>query len=97
MTSALFLKCIFVFFDLIAVDFCWAKYTKHIADSKAMPAAFWSMAIMLLGAFAIISYMSNPILLIPAALGAWVGTYIAVSPTFLEKVKTAIFGGEVMG
>lgn len=87
MTLALFWKCLFVFFDLIAVDFCWAKYTKGIADSKAGPAAFWSMLIMLLGAAAVISYTQNWVLLFPAAAGAWVGTYMAVKPGFFDKVK----------
>jgi hypothetical protein len=88
MTLALFWKCLFVFIDLIAVDFCWAKYTKKVSDSNAPRAAFWSMSIMILGAFAVISYMTNPWLLIPAALGAWCGTYMAVKPRFFTAAFT---------
>jgi len=67
-----------VFFVVIALDFCWAKYVTHISDGTPHRAAFWSTAIMLGSAFSTISYVADRWALIPALAGAYVGTYFAV-------------------
>lgn len=72
------IQCILVFLALIAVDFCWTFYIAKVAEKKAIAAACWSAMIMVCGAFATISYLENKWLLIPAILGAWVGTFLAI-------------------
>lgn len=68
-----------VFVSLALLDFCWAKYIHHLADRHAVQAGLWSGVITLGSAFAVISYTANHWLLIPAVLGAFVGTWAAVA------------------
>ncbi len=69
-----------VFFVCAAMDFAWARYIHHTSRSHAGSAAAWSVAVMLLSALSIIAYTENHLLLVPAAGGYYVGTYLATSP-----------------
>lgn len=69
-----------VAFVLLAVtDVCWAFYTKATASSKPFPAACWAVGLFMLGGSAVVTYTTNPALLIPAGFGAFVGTYLGAS------------------
>lgn len=72
------LPFIFVFLAVAALDFVWAYYTKAIHDHHAWRGAMWAAGIIVLGGASQIGYTNEPILLIPAALGAAVGTFAAV-------------------
>lgn len=67
-----------VFLSTLAADYAWTKYNMHSAAKRAHPAAIWSCAIILCGAFNVVAYTSNHWLLIPAVLGAYAGTWVAV-------------------
>lgn len=69
---------VLVFLSTLLADFAWTKYNMESAAKRPHPAAFWSTLIILFGAFNIVSYTTNHWLLIPAALGAYAGTWIAV-------------------
>jgi hypothetical protein len=71
------IKAAAVFFAMLALDFVWARYTHAITDRRAYAAAHYGAAIILLSGFGVTQYAGEPILLIPAALGAWLGTFIA--------------------
>lgn len=66
------------FISMLACDVCWSKYTLNAAAKRAHAAAFWSVGIMLTGAFAVLGYTHDQWLLIPAASGAWIGTFLTV-------------------
>jgi len=68
-----------VFLVAAGADVLWAKYTMHAADRNAGRAALWGALIIPAGAVSIIAYTDNHWYLIPAALGAYAGTYVAVS------------------
>lgn len=72
------LEVIGVFFAYIILDFVWAKYTVALAKEQALASANWSMLIAVVAGIAIVTYVHNPWLLIPAALGGWVGTYFGI-------------------
>lgn len=59
-------------------DVAWARYVGHIADGSRMAAGIWSVILFLLGSFAVISYTTNKMLLIPATIGAFLGTVVGV-------------------
>ena len=63
---------------MAALDMCWTLYIAKVQELKALGAATWSMLIMVFGAGVTISYIHNPILLIGAAAGAFVGTWLTV-------------------
>lgn len=67
------------FVVLAVTDICWAKYTVAAAqNNEPAHAACWAVALFLLGGLAVVGYTTNPLLLIPSAAGAFVGTYIGV-------------------
>jgi hypothetical protein len=67
-----------VFVAMFALDFVWAFYTKAIQRHAATAAASWAVGIILFSGFSQIAYTHEPWLLLPAALGAFAGTFIAV-------------------
>lgn len=72
------IKAIAVFFALFALDFVWARYTHALSARRSWIASHYAAAIIVLSGFGITQYAGEPILLIPAALGAWLGTFVAV-------------------
>ena len=67
-----------VFALMFVLDFVWGHYTKMIVSGGAHQAAAAAVGIYILGGLVTIGYTSDPILLIPASVGAWLGTYIVV-------------------
>jgi hypothetical protein len=67
-----------IFLSTLAADFAWTKYNMHSAAKHAHRAAAWSATIILFGAINVMSYTANHWLVIPALLGAYVGTYLAI-------------------
>lgn len=67
-----------VFAAMFSLDFVWAFYTKAIQKHRPLAAAWWAVAIIVFTAVAQIGYINDPILVLPAALGAFAGTYAAM-------------------
>jgi len=80
------LLCFISFLALFVTDLCWAFYISRVKDHQPFRSALWSVGLFLTGAIGTISYVNDPWLLIPATLGAFSGTYLAV---VLEKRKAA--------
>ena len=59
-------------------DFIWAKYISSIAERRALIAASWGSVVIALGAFITLSYVDDKRMIIPACIGAFLGTYFAV-------------------
>lgn len=66
---------------MAAADWCWTKYMMHASAHRAVPAAWWSAAIIGVSAFTVTSYVEDHRLIIAALIGAWAGTYYAVIHT----------------
>lgn len=81
MEGALFEKvglAVVAFVSTFAADFCWALYFRHVADRRPVWAGFWSTSCLMLGSVVTISYVHDPILLVPALLGGFAGTFVVV-------------------
>lgn len=63
---------------MAVADWCWTKYMMHAAEKRAVPAAWWSSAIVAISIFTVTSYVDDHRLALAAILGAWIGTYAAV-------------------
>ena len=87
-TTAFVLQWLFVFVVMTAGDFCWAKYTKAVAQHKRIRAAWWSGAIVACGSIVITSYIENRVLTTAAISGAIVGTYLAMGKEDEEANQT---------
>jgi hypothetical protein len=69
----------FLMFALVSVvDFMWANYIAHIAKGNAVLSSLFGAAIYLLGSVVTINYVNDHWMLVPAVLGALVGTYLSV-------------------
>ena len=67
-----------VFAAVFTLDLVWAVYTLAIADRDAILASSYAGLVIVLSGIAQIGYTKNKWLLIPACIGAFAGTYIAV-------------------
>lgn len=66
------------FFAMFFTDVFNAYYIQAVQRVQALKASIWASILYVLYALAIIGSAHNPWLLIPAVLGAFVGTYIGV-------------------
>jgi hypothetical protein len=66
------------FFAIFVLDIFYTYYLRAIADGKAIVASSWSIVVTILGALVVINYTTNHVLLIPAALGAFCGTFVGM-------------------
>lgn len=83
------LPYVIVFAAMFALDFVWAYYTRAIQRHAALPAALWAVGIIVLGGIGQIGYVNDPVLLIPAALGAFGGTFAAIHWSAAAKLERA--------
>jgi hypothetical protein len=64
-------------------DAVYVMFTAAVTARRKIVAATWSSIWYLLSAFAVISYTGNPIYVVFAAAGSWLGAYCAV--TWLDR------------
>jgi hypothetical protein len=62
-----------------ATDAVYVLFTAAVAARRRSVAANWSSVWYLLSAFAVISYTGNPVYVVFAAIGSWLGAYGAVT------------------
>jgi hypothetical protein len=62
-----------------ATDAVYVLFTSAVSARRRIPAANWSSLWYILSAFAVISYTSNTVYVVFAALGSWLGAFCAVS------------------
>lgn len=63
---------------MASLDYVWAEYIKHTSDAAPLRAAAWSVPVYTMGAFMTLTIVHDPLLILPAAAGAFVGTYLSV-------------------
>lgn len=74
----------FAFATYFITDIVWTKYTQSVARSDILASCLWSAIIPVLSALLVWQYIFNPYALIPMAMGAAAGTWVAM--TYLKKV-----------
>jgi uncharacterized membrane protein YphA (DoxX/SURF4 family) len=76
-----------------ATDAVYVLFTSAVSARRRFAAASWSSIWYLLSAFAVISYTGNPLYVLFAGGGSWLGAFVAVSwlnradsrPNLIEK------------
>lgn len=71
--TALTVFVVYVFFDIL-----YALYVICVSRRQAVAASAISSVLYSLGAYGVMNYLHNAWYLIPLALGAFIGTYVAV-------------------
>jgi uncharacterized membrane protein YhaH (DUF805 family) len=77
-----------VFAATIVTDAVFVFFTAAVASRHRLRAANWSAVWYLLAAVSVISYTSNPIYVVFAALGSWVGAYVSL--TWLNRSEPGV-------
>jgi uncharacterized membrane protein YfcA len=75
------------FLSLFCIDIFYTYYLKAVANDKALIAAFGSVIVTILGAYVVINYTTDHMLLIPAALGAFFGTFAGMKLRKRNKIE----------
>ena len=57
-------------------DWVWTRYIGSVSDHAKIGAANWSMVVIILGSYVVVSYVNDKRLIAAAAVGAWIGTYL---------------------
>ena len=78
-----------VMFATAATDAVYVMFTSAVAARQRVPAATWSSIWYLLSSFAVISYTGNPIYVLFAGIGSWLGAFGAVTWLGTADVKSA--------
>ncbi len=60
-------------------DAVYVLFNSAVSARRRISAASWSSVWYLLSAFAVISYTGNPIYVLFAASGSWLGAFVAVT------------------
>jgi hypothetical protein len=60
-------------------DAVYVLFTSAVSARRRISAASWSSLWYMLSAFAVISYTGNPVYVLFAALGSWLGAFGAVT------------------
>jgi hypothetical protein len=71
-------QAILAFGSMFILDFVWAHYTLHLVQKNASLAGVYALAITVCNAVVTIMFVADHWLIIPTAMGAFVGTYVAI-------------------
>jgi len=63
---------------MMFTDIVYTLLLKSVQNDKPIAASFWASANTFLGGVAIINYTTDNMMIIPAVLGAFVGTFIGM-------------------
>ena len=66
------------FFAVFLTDIFYTYYLKAVQDEQTMKASIWATIVFLIACVAVINYTTNYLLLIPAAFGAFTGTWVGM-------------------
>lgn len=66
------------FFLMVVLDFIWAWYTMYVVAKRPWMAGYAAAGITVCNGLSMILIIKDPWMIVPTALGAFVGTAIAV-------------------
>lgn len=72
----LWIKALLVLFATASTDLFWTLYITNAAEGNKWKASVFSSMIILVGSFAVVEYVNNVVMIIPATIGAFIGTFI---------------------
>lgn len=79
------LNCLFVFAAVFLLDWLWAFYVKTTVSSRALQASTIASTLFLISGWVTTLYVDDKTLLLPAALGAFAGTFVATRKVATRK------------
>lgn len=64
--------------SVAVADVFWTGFIAKVGEGRALAAGAFSAAIILMGSITTFSYLESRLYVVPAALGAFLGTYVTV-------------------
>ena len=81
------LTYIITFLAVFATDILYVYFLKAVQNDQALYASFWSVLVTLTGTITVISYTEDHWAIIPALIGAAVGTYAGMAIRRRQQIK----------
>lgn len=81
------LTYIITFTAVFATDILYVYFLKAVQENRPIPASFWSVLVTLTGTITVISYTEDHWAVIPALIGAAVGTYAGMALRRRQQIK----------
>lgn len=72
------MKWVQTFFALFVIDCLYIVYLKASYSEQKLRASFWAALIFLISSNVVINYTEDHSLIVPACLGAFMGTYFGL-------------------
>jgi len=72
------MRNLLVFLTVAVSDGIWTAYIVSTSEHRALTASLWSALLVLASWYIVISYQKDKRMIIPAILGAFVGTYLTL-------------------
>ena len=79
---------IFTFLSMLVTDIVYTQLLKSVQNDKPFAASIWASLITFLGGVAIINYTNDNKMIIPAVLGAFIGTFIGMRYHIGDKIES---------
>jgi hypothetical protein len=73
---------------MFVTDVVYTQLLKSVQNDRPLASSIWASAITFLGGVAIINYTNDNMMIIPAVLGAFVGTYVGMKFHIGEKIES---------
>ena len=72
------IEYITTFFALFFTDVFYTYYLRAVQNDQAFKSSVWAVVVFFIASIAVINYTSDHMLLIPACLGAFCGTWVGM-------------------
>ncbi len=72
-------KMLLILLAMIVVDIVWTIYISSVALKKPMLAGIASSVSLVINSFVVVSFVNNYWYIVPACIGTFIGTYVAVN------------------
>ena len=72
------IEYITTFFALFFTDVFYTYYLRAVQNNEAFGSSVWAMIVFFIASVAVINYTSDHMLLIPACVGAFCGTWVGM-------------------
>jgi O-antigen/teichoic acid export membrane protein len=72
------IEYVITFFALFFTDIFYTYYLRSVQNNEALKSSLWAVIVFFIAAMAVVNYTTDHMLLIPACLGAFCGTYVGM-------------------
>jgi hypothetical protein len=69
---------VITFFAVFVTDIIYTFYLKSVQHNSPLKASFWATVVTATASIAVINYTENHLMLIPALIGAFAGTWFGM-------------------